>query len=85
MGPEGAANIVFRKEISEAENPEKVRQQKIREYKEKFANPYVAAAQGYIDEVIEPKETRGRILHGLKVSENKNIFLPNKKHGIPPF
>lgn len=85
MGPEGAANIVFRKEISEAENPEEVRLQKIQEYKEKFANPYVAAAQGYIDEVIEPRETRGRILHALKVSENKNVFLPSKKHGIPPF
>jgi acetyl-CoA carboxylase carboxyltransferase component len=85
MGPEGAANIVFRKEISEAENPEKVRQEKIQEYKKKFANPYVAAAQGYIDEVIEPKETRGRILHAMKVSENKSIALPNKKHGIPPF
>ena len=85
MGPEGAANIVFRKEIAEAENPDEVRQQKIQEYKEKFANPYVAAAQGYIDEVIEPKETRGRILHGLKVSENKSVFLPDKKHGIPPF
>lgn len=85
MGPEGAANIVFRKEISEAENPEEVRQEKIQEYKKKFANPYVAAAQGYIDEVIEPKETRGRILHAMKVSENKSIALPNKKHGIPPF
>ncbi|MDD2380758.1 MAG: acyl-CoA carboxylase subunit beta [Mariniphaga sp.] len=85
MGPEGAANIVFRKEISEAENPEEVRQQKIQEYKEKFANPYVAAAQGYIDEVIEPRDTRGRILHALQVSENKNVFLPSKKHGIPPF
>ncbi|HKL32815.1 MAG TPA: acyl-CoA carboxylase subunit beta [Tangfeifania sp.] len=85
MGPEGAANIVFRKEISEAENPEEVRQQKIQEYKEKFANPYVAAAQGYIDEVIEPRDTRGRILHAMKVSENKSVFLPNKKHGIPPF
>ena len=85
MGPEGAANIVFRKEISEAENPEEVRQQKIQEYKEKFANPYVAAAQGYIVEVIEPRDTRGRILHALQVSENKNVFLPSKKHGIPPF
>jgi methylmalonyl-CoA decarboxylase subunit alpha len=85
MGPEGAANIVFRKEISEAENPDEVRQQKIQEYKEKFANPYVAAAQGYIDEVIEPRDTRGRILHALKVSENKSVALPNKKHGIPPF
>src|SRR6056297_187490 len=85
MGPEGAANIVFRKEISEAENPEEVRLQKIQEYKEKFANPYVAAAQGYIDEVIEPRDTRGRILHALKVSENKSVSLPSKKHGIPPF
>jgi methylmalonyl-CoA decarboxylase subunit alpha len=85
MGPEGAANIVFRKEISEAENPEEMRQQKIQEYKEKFANPYVAAAQGYIDEVIEPRDTRGRILHALQVSQNKSVFLPNKKHGIPPF
>jgi acetyl-CoA carboxylase carboxyltransferase component len=85
MGPEGAANIVFRKEIAEAENPEEMRQQKVKEYKEKFANPYVAAAQGYIDEVIEPKETRARILHALKVSENKNVMLPGKKHGIPPF
>ena len=85
MGPEGAANIVFRKEISEAENPEEMRQLKIQEYKEKFANPYVAAAQGYIDEVIEPRDTRGRILHALQVSQNKSVFLPNKKHGIPPF
>jgi acetyl-CoA carboxylase carboxyltransferase component len=85
MGPEGAANIVFRKEIAEAENPEEMRQIKIQEYKLKFANPYVAAAQGYIDEVIEPKETRSRILHALKVSENKSVSMPAKKHGIPPF
>ena len=85
MGPEGAANIVFRKEISEAEDPEAMRLQKIQEYKEKFSNPYVAAAKGYIDEVIEPRETRSRILHALKVSENKSVFLPSKKHGIPPF
>ncbi len=85
MGPEGAANIVFRKEIAEAENPDEMRKLKVQEYKEKFANPYVAAAQGYIDEVIEPEQTRARILHALKVSENKSVFLPTKKHGIPPF
>jgi len=85
MGPEGAANIVFRKEIAEAENPEEMRKQKVKEYKDKFANPYVAAAQGYIDEVIEPQQTRARILHSLQVSENKSVFLPNKKHGLPPF
>lgn len=85
MGPEGAANIVFRKEIAEAEDPDAMRQQKIQEYKEKFANPYVAAAQGYIDEVIEPEETRKMLLHALKVSANKSISGPAKKHGIPPF
>jgi acetyl-CoA carboxylase carboxyltransferase component len=85
MGPEGAANIVFRKEIMEADDPEAMRLQKIEEYKEKFANPYVAAAKGYIDEVIEPEETRSRILHALKISKNKNVTMPRKKHGIPPF
>jgi acetyl-CoA carboxylase carboxyltransferase component len=85
MGPEGAANIVFRKEIAEAEDPETMRQQKIEEYKQKFANPFVAASQGYIDEIIEPKQTRSMILHALKDSENKNISGPKKKHGIPPF
>ncbi|MDD4191267.1 MAG: acyl-CoA carboxylase subunit beta [Mangrovibacterium sp.] len=85
MGPEGAANIVFRKEIAEAEDPEAMRQQKIQEYKNKFANPYVAAAQGYIDEIIEPQETRVTLLHALRVSASKSISGPAKKHGIPPF
>ncbi len=85
MGPEGAANIVFRKEIAEAEDPEAMRQQKIQEYREKFANPYVAASKGYIDEVIEPEETRKMLLHALKVSANKSVSGPAKKHGIPPF
>ncbi|NOY95164.1 MAG: acyl-CoA carboxylase subunit beta, partial [Chlorobi bacterium] len=85
MGPEGAANIVFRKEIAEAEDPEAMRQQKIEEYKQRFANPFVAASKGYIDEVIEPAETRSMVLHALKVSENKDISGPKKKHGIPPF
>ncbi|NQU87055.1 MAG: methylmalonyl-CoA carboxyltransferase, partial [Mariniphaga sp.] len=58
---------------------------KIDEYKQKFANPFVAASQGYIDEIIEPKHTRSMILHALKVSENKDIAGPKKKHGIPPF
>jgi len=85
MGPEGAANIVFNKEISEAADPEAMRKQKIDEYREKFANPFVAAAQGYIDEVIEPEETRSMLLHALSVSANKSVSMPRKKHGIPPF
>jgi len=85
MGPEGAANIIFRKEITTAANPDEVRRQKVEEYKEKFANPYVAASRGYVDAVIEPSETRRLLLHGLEVSENKDVQMPWKKHGIPPF
>ena len=85
MGPEGAANIVFRKEIMEAKDPEAMRQQKIEEYKEKFANPYVAAGKGYVDQVIEPSETRSMLIHALSVSANKLVQMPVKKHGIPPF
>ena len=85
MGPEGAANIIFRKEIMESENPEAMRKQKVAEYKEKFANPYVAASKGYIDSVIVPGDTRKFILHALDVSRNKVVKRPSKKHGIPPF
>jgi len=85
MGPEGAANIIFRKEIMEAADPDKMRQQKIKEYKDKFSNPYVAAAKGYIDSVIEPEETRRFLLHAIEVSINKVVNRPEKKHGIPPF
>lgn len=85
MGPEGAANIIFRREINAAEDPEKVRAQKVKEYKDKFANPYVAAAKGYIDSVIEPAETRTLLLHAIEVSDNKAVAGPRKKHGIPPF
>jgi acetyl-CoA carboxylase carboxyltransferase component len=85
MGPEGAANIIFRKEIMEAEDEDAMRQQKVQEYIEKFANPYVAASKGYIDAVIEPYETRELLLHALKVSKNKDDYRPAKKHGIPPF
>ncbi|MDQ2179502.1 methylmalonyl-CoA carboxyltransferase [Marinifilum breve] len=85
MGPEGAANIIFRKEIMNAEDPEAMRKEKVAEYKEKFANPYVAAAKGYIDTVIEPEETRNMLLHSIEVSNNKVDRRPEKKHGIPPF
>ncbi|MCH7657399.1 MAG: acyl-CoA carboxylase subunit beta [Bacteroidetes bacterium] len=85
MGPEGAANIIFRREIMAADDPDKVRKQKVKEYKDKFANPYVAAAKGYIDSVIEPQETRNLLLHAIEVSQNKSVGGPKKKHGIPPF
>jgi len=85
MGPEGAANIIFRKEIAEAPDPEAMRREKVKEYTEKFANPYVAASKGYIDAVITPAETRKFLEHSLEISVNKNVMMPAKKHGIPPF
>ncbi|MFI3295546.1 MAG: carboxyl transferase domain-containing protein, partial [Rikenellaceae bacterium] len=85
MGPEGAANIIFRKDIMGAEDPVAMRQEKIAEYKEKFANPYVAASQGYVDSVITPDQTRDYLVHALEVAKNKTVATPTKKHGLPPF
>jgi acetyl-CoA carboxylase carboxyltransferase component len=85
MGPEGAANIVFKSEIVASDDPIKMRKEKIQEYRQKFANPYVAASYGYVDSVIEPNETRAYICHALEVSKNKVATNPYKKHGIPPF
>ena len=85
MGPEGASNIIFRKEIMTATDPDLMRKEKVAEYKSKFANPYVAAAYGYVDAVIEPNETRKMLIHALDISKDKKIQLPQKKHGVPPF
>jgi acetyl-CoA carboxylase carboxyltransferase component len=85
MGPEGAANIIFRKEIMSSDDPAGTRKQKVEEYKDKFANPYVAAARGYVDAVIEPKETRRFLMHAIEASENKIVKVLDKKHGLPPF
>lgn len=85
MGPEGAANIIFRQEITAAPEPDLMRQEKVKEYTEKFANPYIAAANGYIDAVIAPKETREHLIHAIEISERKTEWRPTKKHGVPPF
>ena len=85
MGPEGAANIIFRKEITSSDDPDGTRKQKVEEYKDKFANPYVAAARGYVDAVIEPKETRRFLMHAIEASESKMVKVLEKKHGLPPF
>jgi len=85
MGPEGAANIIFRNEIKASDNPEETRKKLIEDYRQKFANPYVAAAFGYIDAVIEPTETRDFLIHSLSIAANKAEARPKKKHGIPPF
>ena len=85
MGPEGAANIIFKSEITSAPNPDEMRKIKVQEYTEKFANPYIAAANGHVDAVISPSETRDFLIHSLKISENKSECRAKKKHGIPPF
>jgi acetyl-CoA carboxylase carboxyltransferase component len=85
MGPEGAANIIFRNEIMNAPDPDEMRKLKVQEYTEKFANPYIAAANGHIDAVINPGETRDYLIHSLKISVNKSEYRAKKKHGIPPF
>ena len=85
MGPEGAANIIFRSEIKASDNPDETRKRLIEEYRQKFANPYVAAAYGYVDAVIEPNETRNFLIHSMTLAYNKREYSPKKKHGIPPF
>ena len=84
MGPEGAINIVFRRELESAKDPTERRGELIAEYREKFSNPYVAASRGYIDDVIEPHETRPRLINALAMLSNKRDTLPSKKHGNIP-
>jgi propionyl-CoA carboxylase beta subunit len=84
MGPEGAVNVLFRREISAAADPEAARARKVAEFREKFANPYVAATRGFIDEVIEPRRSRAKIVAGLEMARAKRDKNPPKKHGNIP-
>lgn len=84
MGPEGAVNIIYRREIAEAEQPEARRAELVHEYREHLANPYIAAQRGYIDDVIEPSETRPRLINALNMLQNKRDQNPPKKHGNMP-
>jgi propionyl-CoA carboxylase beta chain len=84
MGPQGAANIIFAREIAGSDAPEELREQKIEEYREKFANPYVAASRGMVDDVIDPRETRIKLIQGLEMMRNKKEERPAKKHGNIP-
>jgi propionyl-CoA carboxylase beta chain len=84
MGPRGAVEIIFKKEIEKAEDKEKALAQKVEEYREKFANPYIAAARGYLDDIFEPSETRPKLIRALQVLENKVDANPKKKHGNIP-
>ncbi len=84
MGSEGAANVIFRREIDKADDPEAKRRELIAEYERKFANPYVAAERGYIDDVIEPAETRARLVRTLRMLSTKRESVPPRKHGNIP-
>jgi len=84
MGPEGAVNIIFRRQLMEAADPDAEKARLVAEYRAKFANPYVAASRGYIDDVIEPRETRPRLINALEMLQNKRDTNPPKKHGNIP-
>ncbi|MBI2561480.1 MAG: methylmalonyl-CoA carboxyltransferase, partial [candidate division NC10 bacterium] len=84
MGPEGAVNILYRRELAEAADAAAFRAERVAEFREKFANPYVAAARGYVDEIIEPKETRPKLIRALRALAAKRDTNPPKKHGNIP-
>ncbi|MEB2263647.1 methylmalonyl-CoA carboxyltransferase [Priestia megaterium] len=84
MGPQGAANIIFANDIRGSENPDETRHEKIEQYREKFANPYVAASAGMVDDVIDPRETRIKLIQALEMLHNKKEERPAKKHGNIP-
>jgi acetyl-CoA carboxylase carboxyltransferase component len=84
MGVDGAVNIIFKDEIEQADDPEARRQELVNDYQDKFANPYVAAARGYVDEVIEPRHTREKLIIALDMLKNKRDINPPKKHGNIP-
>lgn len=84
MGPEGAVNIIYRKEIEKAENPAEERNRLVQEYRDRFANPYVASSRGFVDDVIDPRDTRAKIIDALKALATKRETRPGRKHGNFP-
>jgi propionyl-CoA carboxylase beta chain len=84
MGPKGAVEILFRKEIADSDDPQRAMDERVAEYTEKFANPYVAAARGYVDDIIDPRDTRPRLIEALETLRTKRDRNPRKKHGNIP-
>jgi propionyl-CoA carboxylase beta chain len=84
MGPDAAVNILYRREMDGAADAAALREEKTREYREKFANPFVAAERGYIDEIIEPRDTRARLCAALELTRTKRDANPPRKHGNIP-
>jgi acetyl-CoA carboxylase carboxyltransferase component len=84
MGPQGAVEIVYRRELQQAADPAARRAALVAEYTERYANPYIAAERGYIDDVIDPAETRAKLVAGLEMLRTKREELPRRKHGNMP-
>jgi propionyl-CoA carboxylase beta chain len=84
MGPKGAVEILFKKEIVESDDPAAATDAKIVEYREKFAHPYIAAGRGYVDDIIDPRDTRPRLIDALETMRGKRDRNPPKKHGNIP-
>jgi propionyl-CoA carboxylase beta chain len=84
MGPEGAVDIVYKRDLESAKNRDEMRQQKIEEFRDRLANPYVAAERGFLDAVIQPRDTRKKLIQALEMLQNKRDKNPPKKHGNIP-
>jgi propionyl-CoA carboxylase beta chain len=84
MGPEGAVNILYKRELDASADPAAARSEKVKEFREKFANPYIAAGRGFLDEIIRPRATRRKLISALKNLDNKRDKNPPKKHGNIP-
>jgi acetyl-CoA carboxylase carboxyltransferase component len=84
MGPDGAVNIIFRRELAEADDPVSRKAELVEDYRSRFASPYIAAERGFIDDIIEPRDTRARLINALQVFQNKRDENPPKKHGNIP-
>jgi acetyl-CoA carboxylase carboxyltransferase component len=84
MGPEGAVDIVYKRELDRADNRDALRQKKIEEFRDRFANPYVSAERGYVDAVIQPRDTRKKVIQALEMLDTKRDKNPPKKHGNIP-
>jgi acetyl-CoA carboxylase carboxyltransferase component len=84
MGPQGAVEIVYRRELADAANPEARRAELVEDYTQRLANPYLAAERGYVDDVIEPSQTRRKLIAGMRLLESKREEIPERKHGNVP-
>jgi len=84
MGPQGAVSVIFKREIAQAANPQERSAALIEDYREQFANPYFTAERGYIDDVIEPRQTRAALIAALRMARDKQVTAPQRKHGNIP-